>query len=74
VGVEVEVDVEPEVDLEVKLEVERWGGDGGNGGDGEVAWLAAVAVMQSGCARLANGGTPKAAKQVAVQRANNSNQ
>jgi hypothetical protein len=67
VGVEVEVDVE----LELEVEVERWGGDGG---DGEVAWLAAVAVRQSGCARLANGGTPKAAKEVAVQRASNSNQ
>jgi hypothetical protein len=43
-------------------------------GDGEVAWLAGVAVRQRGCARLANGGGPKAAKAVAVQGANNSNQ
>jgi hypothetical protein len=49
-------------------------GDVGDGGDGEVAGLAGVAERQRGCAGLANGGRPKAAKQVAVQGANNSNQ
>jgi hypothetical protein len=35
----------------------------GDGGDGEVAWLAGVAVRQSGYARLANGEGRKQPKQ-----------
>jgi hypothetical protein len=55
VGVGVDVDVD--VDVEMEVEVERGGVMVvGDGGDGEVAWLAGVAVRQSGCARLANGG------------------
>jgi hypothetical protein len=71
----VEVDVGVDVGVEMEVEVERGGVMVlGDGGDGEVAWLAGVAVRQSGCVRLANGGRPKAAAAVAVQGANNSNQ